>query len=128
MPKWNVTEQSDEFICIVKVFRRDYFKMKFLNETGLITYLTPLNVIIYLLVINLIGIFIMYIDKRKAKYGRWRIPEKTLLLVALLGGSIGTITGMYWFRHKTQKLKFVLGFPTILISEMIIIVYFLIKY
>lgn len=97
-------------------------------KPGLITYFAPLNVIIYLLVINLIGILIMYIDKRKAKYGRWRIPEKTLLLVALLGGSIGTIIGMYWFRHKTQKLKFVLGFPTILISETIIITYLLLKY
>lgn len=102
--------------------------MDFLKETGLIMYFTPLNIIIYLLAINLIGLLIMYIDKRKAKYGRWRIPEKTLLIIALLGGSIGTITGMYWFRHKTQKLKFTLGFPMILISEIIIIVYFLIKY
>lgn len=102
--------------------------MNFLNITGLIKYFTPLNVIIYLLVINLIGILIMYIDKKKAKYGRWRIPEKTLLIVALLGGSIGTITGMYLFRHKTQKIKFTLGFPTILISEIIIITYFLLKY
>ena len=102
--------------------------MKFLNATGLITYLTPLNIIVYLLAINLIGLLIMYIDKRKAKYGRWRIPEKTLLIIALLGGSIGTISGMYLFRHKTQKIKFTLGFPTILISEIIIIVYFLIKY
>lgn len=102
--------------------------MKFLTETGLIKYLTPLNVIIYLVIINLIGLLIMYVDKRKAKYGKWRIPEKTLLLVALFGGSIGTITGMYLFRHKTQKLKFVLGFPTILISEIIIITYVLLKY
>ena len=102
--------------------------MNFLNQTGLITYLTPLNIIVYLLSINLIGLLVMYIDKKKAKYGRWRISEKTLLIVALLGGSIGTITGMYWFRHKTQKLKFTLGFPTILISEIIIITYFLINY
>lgn len=102
--------------------------MNFLNQTGLIQYLTPLNVIVYLVVINLIGLLVMYIDKKKAKYGRWRISEKTLLIVALLGGSIGTITGMYWFRHKTQKLKFTLGFPTILISEIIVIAYFLIKY
>ena len=102
--------------------------MKFLNTTGLIVYFTPFNVIGYLLIINLIGLLIMYIDKKKAKYGRWRIPEKTLLLVALLGGSIGTISGMYLFRHKTQKLKFVLGFPTILISEIIIITYLLLKY
>lgn len=102
--------------------------MNFLSQTGLIIYLTPLNIIIYLLAINLIGLLMMYIDKKKAKYGRWRISEKALLIAALLGGSIGTITGMYWFRHKTQKIKFTLGFPTILISEIIIITYFLIKY
>ena len=83
---------------------------------------------IYLIVINLIGFLAMYIDKRKAKYGSWRIPEKTLLIIAMIGGSIGTISGMYVFRHKTKKLKFTLGFPTILISEIIIIAYFLIKY
>ena len=102
--------------------------MNFLNQTGLIQYLTPLNVILYLVVINIIGLLVMYIDKKKARFGRWRISEKTLLIIALLGGSIGTITGMYWFRHKTQKIKFTLGFPTILISEIIIITYFLIKY
>jgi len=102
--------------------------MNFLNQTGLIEYLTPINIIIYLLVINLIGLLIMYIDKRKAKYGNWRIPEKTLLIIAMIGGAIGTITGMYWFRHKTKKLKFTLGFPTILVTEIILIIYFLIKY
>ena len=102
--------------------------MKFLNEIGLITYLTPLNIIVYLLFINLIGILIMLIDKRKAEKGSWRIPEKTLLIVALLGGSIGTIIGMYRFRHKTKKLKFTLGFPIILITEIVLIIYFLIKY
>ena len=100
--------------------------MKFLTTTGLIIYSNYF--IIYLLIINLIGILIMYIDKRKAKYGKWRIPEKTLLIIALLGGSIGTIIGMYTFRHKTKKIKFTLGFPTILISEIIIIIYFLLKY
>ena len=102
--------------------------MNFLTQIGLTTYLTPLNIIVYLIVINLLGFLVMYIDKKKAKYGRWRIPEKTLMLIALLGGSIGTIAGMYLFRHKTQKLKFTLGFPTILISEVIIILYIIIKY
>ena len=102
--------------------------MNFLAQSGLNIYLTPINVILYLLLINAFGLFIMYWDKRKAKYGKWRTPEKTLLIVALLGGSIGTITGMYLFRHKTQKIKFVLGFPTILIAEVVIITYFLIKY
>jgi len=102
--------------------------MKFLRESGLVIYLTPINIIVYLLIINLIGLLIMYIDKRKAKKGSWRIPEKTLLIIALLGGSIGTMVGMHWFRHKTKKLKFTIGFPTILITEIIFIIYFLIKY
>ena len=102
--------------------------MKFLQQIGVATYLTPINVVIYLVAINLTGILIMYVDKRRAKYGKWRIPEKTLLLVAILGGSIGTMVGMHVFRHKTQKLKFVLGFPTILIAEIIFITYFLLHY
>lgn len=100
--------------------------MNFLKTAELIQYTGYF--IIYLIVINLIGVFIMYIDKKRAKYGRWRIPEKTLILIALLGGSIGCLIGMYTFRHKTQKIKFILGFPTILISETIIIIYFLVKY
>ena len=102
--------------------------MNFLNQTGLIEYINLPNILIYLLTINLIGILIMYVDKKKAMYGRWRIPEKTLIMVAILGGSIGTIIGMKLFRHKTQKIKFWLGFPTILIFETIIIIYFLIRY
>lgn len=102
--------------------------MNFLKDTGLIIYLTPINITIYLLLINLIGLLAMLIDKKKAIKGSWRISEKTLLIIALLGGSIGTMTGMYWFRHKTKKLKFTLGFPTILITEIILIIYFLIKY
>lgn len=102
--------------------------MKFLNETGLITYLTPINIIAYLLIINLIGFIVMFIDKRKAIKESWRIPEKTLLFIALLGGSIGTIVGMYLFRHKTKKLKFTIGFPMILLTEIIVIIYLLIKY
>ena len=102
--------------------------MKFLNSTGLMVYFTPLTVSIYLLIMNLVGLFVMYIDKRKAMYGRWRIPEKTLLTIALLGGSIGTMAGMYLFRHKTKKLKFTLGFPTIFLSEVVLITYFLLKY
>lgn len=100
--------------------------MNFLKTAGLIQYTGYF--IIYLIVINLIGILAMYLDKKKAKYGRWRIPEKTLILIGLLGGSIGCIIGMYTFRHKTQKIKFFLGYPTILISEIIILVYFLTKY
>ena len=56
--------------------------MNFLNQTGLITYLTPVNTIIYVLSINLIGLLVMYIDKKKAKYGRWRIPENARVAAA----------------------------------------------
>ena len=77
------------------------------------------NILIYLLVINLIAFLAMYIDKKRAKWGKWRIKESTLFLLALLGGSIGGIAGMYTFRHKTKKTKFVIGFPAILIIEII---------
>ena len=77
------------------------------------------NILIYLLVINTIGFFAMLIDKRKAKKGRWRIQEKTLFMITLLGGGVGTISGMYTFRHKTKKPGFVIGFPAILIIEII---------
>ncbi len=84
---------------------------------------TTQNIIIYFLVINIFGFFIMWLDKRKAQKGKWRIPEKTLFIITALGGGIGTIAGMYTFRHKTQKLNFVIGFPFITILEIIAIVY-----
>ena len=61
----------------------------------------------------------MCADKQKAKRGRWRIPESTLLTVALMGGSIGSMAGMYLFRHKTRHLKFSLGLPLILAAQVI---------
>lgn len=100
--------------------------MNLLRSLGLENFI--IYFVIYLIVINLIGLFIMYLDKKKAMYGRWRIPEKSLIIIALLGGSIGCMVGMKLFRHKTQKIKFVLGYPTILIAEAILIIYFLVKY
>ena len=102
--------------------------MNFLKSLGLIEYLSLQNILVYLLIINLIGFLAMWIDKYKAKKGYWRIPEGTLIIITLLGGGIGTITGMYKFRHKTKKLKFTVGLPTILVSEIILIIYFLYKY
>ena len=66
----------------------------------------------------------MWLDKRKAKIGAWRIPEKTLFIITALGGGIGTIAGMYTFKHKTQKIQFVIGFPFITILEIVTIIYF----
>lgn len=82
------------------------------------------NIIIYFVIINILGFLIMYIDKQKAKKGKWRIPEKTLFIITALGGGIGTIAGMYIFRHKTQKIAFVIGFPAITILEIVAIIYF----
>lgn len=82
------------------------------------------NIILYFIVINIFGFFIMWLDKRKAKKGAWRIPEKTLFIITALGGGIGTIAGMYTFRHKTQKIQFVIGLPFITILEIVTIVYF----
>ena len=88
---------------------------------------TPRNIIIYLIAINLLTFFIMWWDKHEAKLGDWRVSEKFLFLLVLLGGGVGGIAGMYTFRHNTQKWDFKYGFPTILIIEIIIGLYFLIK-
>lgn len=82
------------------------------------------NIMIYLVCINVIGFFAMWLDKRKAQKGKWRIQEKTLFLITALGGGIGTIAGMYTFRHKTKKLAFTVGLPAILILEIIAVIYF----
>ena len=83
------------------------------------------NILIYFLIINLISFLVMYVDKRKAKWGKWRIKETTLFTLVLLGGGIGGIVVMYVFRHKTKKTRFVIGFPAILIIEIICVVIFL---
>lgn len=76
--------------------------------------------LIYLAAINLLALFLMGADKHKAKRRRWRIRESTLLLAALVGGSVGAIAGMLLFRHKTRHLKFALGLPAILLLHLAI--------
>ena len=76
----------------------------------------------YLLIINAAGFLLMLVDKWKAKKNRWRVRESTLLTVAALGGSIGSLAGMYLFRHKTQHLKFTLGVPLILAAQCLVAV------
>lgn len=75
----------------------------------------------YLAVVNLIGFALMGIDKHKAEKRAFRIPEATLFVVALIGGSIGSILGMYTFRHKTRHRRFVYGMPLILFLQIILI-------
>lgn len=82
------------------------------------------NAIIYLILINIITFVVMGIDKKKAKFGKWRISESALFTLVLLGGGIGGIVGMYVFRHKTKKMRFVIGFPAILIFEIFVIIYY----
>ena len=79
--------------------------------------------LIYLLVINVVGFLLMGIDKLRAKKQVWRVPEKTLFLIAVIGGSIGTNIGMYAFRHKTKHWYFVIGMPLILIAQIALIVW-----
>lgn len=80
-----------------------------------------LFLILYFILINLIGFGLMGIDKRKAIKGAFRIPEATLFIVAFIGGSIGSILGMYTFHHKTRHLLFVYGMPAILILQIILV-------
>lgn len=84
--------------------------------------LTVKNIAIYLVVINLVTFLAMFSDKRKAKKARRRIPERTLFMLVAIGGGIGGIAGMYVFRHKTKKARFVVGFPAILIFEILVAV------
>ena len=74
-------------------------------------------ILLYLLIVNALGFLLMLVDKRKAQKNLWRIPEATLFLMAAIGGSIGSLAGMYKFRHKTKHLKFTLGIPAILIAQ-----------
>lgn len=75
----------------------------------------------YLIAVNLISFALMGIDKYKAKKRAFRIPEATLFIVAIIGGSIGSIIGMYAFRHKTRHWYFVYGMPAILILQILLI-------
>ena len=78
-------------------------------------------ILIYMAVVSLIGFFVMGIDKLKAKRGAWRIPEKTLLLMAFIGGGAGVWLGMEVFRHKTKHWYFKYGMPAILILQILLV-------
>ena len=82
----------------------------------------------YVLIINLLGFTSMGVDKYKARKHLWRIPEKVLFTIAILGGSIGSSLGMYTFRHKTKHKSFVIGIPTIIVIHFILIIVFLLYF
>lgn len=75
----------------------------------------------YLFIINALGFALMRLDKIRARKNRWRIPERTLMAVATLGGSLGSLLGMYCFRHKTKHPKFTCGIPVILLLQLAIL-------
>lgn len=73
--------------------------------------------LIYLLTVNAASFLCMLADKYKARKNLWRIPERTLITIAVLGGSPGVLAGMYLFRHKTKHEKFTIGVPLILAAQ-----------
>ena len=75
-------------------------------------------VLIWVLAWTLIAFALMGLDKWKARHESWRIPEKTLFLSAVLGGSVGAMLGMYLFRHKTRHRRFVIGMPVIFLLQL----------
>lgn len=84
-------------------------------------------IVTYFITINILTLLLMFIDKRKAVKNKWRISETTLILSAILGGSVGSILGMYLFRHKTKHFKFKFGLPIILAIQIGITIFITIK-
>ena len=83
--------------------------------------------ILYLLIVNAAGFLVMTLDKLLAKKKAWRIPERTLMGFAAIGGSIGVLLAMYTVRHKTKHAKFYLGVPAILVAQIGIFLFFLLR-
>ena len=80
-------------------------------------------VVYYLLIVNVAAFFMYGIDKRKAIKEKWRIPERVLLGMAVMGGTVGSVFGMVVFRHKIRKWKFALGVPVIFILQIVAVCY-----
>ena len=78
-------------------------------------------ILIYIAVMSVIAFAAFGLDTYKAKADKWRTPEKTLFILAILGGGIGAYLGMQIFRHKTQHKQFVIGIPAIMIAQLILI-------
>ncbi len=92
--------------------------------------LSPFLIILiaYLIIMNIAGFATMGVDKARAQKGAWRIPEATLFLVAILGGSIGSIFGMQHFRHKTKHWYFAVGMPVIFFLQLALAIFIIIKF
>jgi len=82
-------------------------------------------IVVYLLIVNIVAIVVYGVDKLKAKKNKWRISENTLLLIALVGGSIGAYLAMKLWRHKTNHKKFKYGIPLIIVFQLVVLAYVL---
>ena len=82
----------------------------------------------YLIIINLVGFFISLDDKNAARKGRWRIPERTLFLISLIGGSVGMYISMRIFHHKTKHKRFMTGIPLIIAAQAAAAYFFIRRY
>lgn len=78
--------------------------------------------LIYLLAVNALGFAIMLLDKLLAKKKLWRVPETSLFALAIIGGSLGCLLGMFLARHKTRHIEFILGLPAILVVHIVLLV------
>lgn len=81
-------------------------------------------IIYYLIIINLISFLAFVLDKNRARKNRWRIPEKSLMTLAIIGGSLGSLIGIYSMRHKTQKKLFAVGIPLILVLQILVAIFY----
>lgn len=84
--------------------------------------------VIWLCVISLVAVIVTIADKWKAKRGKWRVPEATLLLISALGGSAAMYVTMLYIRHKTKHIKFMAGIPLIFVFQIIILVWCLLRF
>ena len=85
-------------------------------------------VLYYLLTINIFTMYTFFLDKSKAKNHKWRIKERTLFLLSIIGGSLGALLGMKLFKHKTKHWYFKYGIPFILIIQIIFVLFLIVKY
>ena len=85
------------------------------------------QILLYLIGINVVTFLVYGLDKWKAKRDAWRISESTLLLLAAAGGSVGALLGMQIFRHKTKHVKFTVGVPVILLVQVALVIWWLLR-
>jgi len=104
--------------CVDVIYDLINNKLKVVITLDVLWYL----VAAYILVINIVAVFLTVSDKKKAQKNRWRVPEATLLLVSALGGSVAMYITMKKIRHKTKHAKFMIGIPVIMICQVLLIV------